>query len=108
MNTDIITLPRARPFRIGRDEKMDLQVFDVRISRYHAKIEHQRGEYIITDLNSTNGVFVNGGQIAEPTALQQGDIVEIGNTGMATFQFELRPLSEPPSAVAAGSQSTPD
>ena len=108
MNTEFITLPRARAFRIGRDEKMDLQVFDVRISRYHAKIEHQRGEFIITDLNSTNGVFVNGGQISGPTVLQQGDIVEIGNTGMATFQFELRPLSEPPKVVTAGSQGTPE
>ncbi len=108
MNTDLITLPRARTFRIGRDEKMDVQIFDVRISRYHAKIEHQRGEFIVSDLNSTNGVFVNGVRIAEPTVLRHGDILEIGNTGSVTFQFELRPLSEPPSVMAAGSPGATD
>jgi hypothetical protein len=102
MNADLITLPRARPFRIGRDEKSDLQVFDARISRNHAMIEHHRGEFIVTDLNSTNGVYVNGRRITEPTVLQHGNTLEIGNAGNVTFRFELRPLSEPPDVVAAG------
>jgi hypothetical protein len=108
MNADVITLPRARPFRIGRDETSDLQVFDVRISRHHAKIEHRRGEYIITDLGSTNGVFINGERITQPTVLRHNDALEIANTGAVTFRFEQRSLSEPPNVMAARTPRTTD
>lgn len=107
VGTELIVLPRARPFRIGRDAESDLQVFDPRVSRRHGQIEHQSGEYVITDLTSTNGIFVNGRRIAEPVTLAHGDVVEIANTGELTFAFELRPLSEAPQAAGPAPAAAP-
>src|SRR4029079_2156954 len=59
VGTDLIVLPRARPFRIGLDAESDLQVFDPRISRRHGRIDRVGGDYVITDLQSTNGIYVN-------------------------------------------------
>jgi pSer/pThr/pTyr-binding forkhead associated (FHA) protein len=101
VGTDLIVLPRARPFRIGRDAESDLQVFDPRISRRHGRIDRVESDYVITDLQSTNGIYVNGRRVSAPTALKHGDAVEIANTGELLFTFELRPLSEAPRAAAA-------
>lgn len=93
IGADVIVLPRSRAFRIGRDATSDLQVFDPRISRNHAEINRRGNDYIVSDLNSTNGVYINGRRITEPAMLRDGDAVEIGNTGGVTFTFELRSVS---------------
>ncbi|MGH9174147.1 MAG: MMPL family transporter, partial [Vicinamibacterales bacterium] len=89
VGTDLITLPRSRAFRIGRDSVSELQIFDPRISRNHARIDFRDGEFVLTDLGSTNGVIINRRRIAEPTVLRNGDQIEIGNTGTIRFNFEL-------------------
>ncbi len=86
-----IPLSSNRPLTIGRDEANVLQLFDMRISRYHARIEMQNGQYTVVDLHSSNGIYVNGTRIEpEPsrTVLRHGDLVEIGNMGIVTLAFE--------------------
>jgi pSer/pThr/pTyr-binding forkhead associated (FHA) protein len=100
VGADLIRLPRARPFTIGRDAASNLQVYDQRVSRHHARIEYERGEYVITDLDSTNGIYVNRQRITRPTVLRHGDEIDIANTDEVRFTFETRSLSEAP--VAAG------
>jgi uncharacterized membrane protein YdfJ with MMPL/SSD domain len=89
VGTDTITLPRSQPFRIGRDPSSELQVFDVRISRNHAKIEYRNGEFVVSDLGSTNGVVIDGQRISGPTVLRDNDRIEFGNMGTVVFRFEL-------------------
>jgi RND superfamily putative drug exporter len=88
VGADVITLPRTQPFRIGRDPSSELQVFDVRISRNHARIDYQAGEFIVTDFGSTNGTIINGRRISSPTTLRDGDQLEIGHMGAVRFRFE--------------------
>jgi pSer/pThr/pTyr-binding forkhead associated (FHA) protein len=66
-----------------------LQVFDVRISRNHAQIEYRDGEFVVSDLGSTNGVVINGQRITTPTILRNDDQIEFGNMGTVMFRFEL-------------------
>ncbi|HYI16852.1 MAG TPA: MMPL family transporter [Thermomicrobiales bacterium] len=89
VGTDVITLPRSQPFRIGRDQASELQVFDVRISRNHAQIEYRNGDFVVSDLGSTNGVVINGQRIGAPTVLRDNDRIEFGNMGTVVFRFEL-------------------
>ena len=89
VGANVITLPRSVPFRIGRDPSSELQVFDVRVSRNHAQIEFSNGEFVVSDLGSTNGVVVNGRRIASPTVLRNDDQIEFGNMGTVLFRFEL-------------------
>ncbi|HEX3683864.1 MAG TPA: SpoIIE family protein phosphatase [Bryobacteraceae bacterium] len=66
------------PFRIGRGPENHLIVRDNRASRAHAKISHAAGGFLIEDLDSLHGTWVNGIRIASPTPLHEGDTVEFG------------------------------
>ena len=65
------------PVTIGREEVNDVQLNDERISRLHAKLQEDSGRVIFTDLNSTNGTFVNGTRV-EATVLKPGDVIRMG------------------------------
>ena len=53
--------------RIGRDPHCDIHLPSTNVSRYHAQIEWSDTGFDITDLNSTNGTYVNRRLIKEPT-----------------------------------------
>jgi hypothetical protein len=74
--------------RIGRHGAIDLKLLDPKVSRQHADIEIQGTTCRITDLNSSNGTFVNGRRITEPHELKHGDAIKIGDT---YFVLEQRP-----------------
>lgn len=67
------------PVTIGREEGNALRLNDERVSRYHAKVQSEDGDVILTDLESTNGTRVNGSTIAI-RRLRAGDQVSIGRT----------------------------
>jgi pSer/pThr/pTyr-binding forkhead associated (FHA) protein len=67
------------PVTIGREEGNALRLNDERVSRYHAKIQTEDGDVILTDLDSTNGTRVNGASV-QIRRLRAGDQVSIGRT----------------------------
>lgn len=69
----------AVPVSIGREEGNALRLNDERVSRYHAKIQVDDGDLILTDLGSTNSTRVNG-QVVEIRRLRAGDRITIGRT----------------------------
>ncbi|MCI9494542.1 FhaA domain-containing protein [Adlercreutzia mucosicola] len=71
---------------IGRESKNDIVIPDINVSRVHAEIrQDESGAWILTDLGSTNGTFVNGRQI-KSTALQDADRIIVGTTNL---EFQL-------------------
>jgi FHA domain len=70
---------------IGRWQDNDIVVDDRWVSRYHARVCRKGGEYIIADLDSKNGTFVNGRRIAGPTVLNDGDQIQV--TPLITLTF---------------------
>jgi predicted component of type VI protein secretion system len=62
---------------IGRDEQCDVVVPERQVSRRHASISLQDDGYILKDLGSKNGTFVNGRELDSPYALQDGDEIQI-------------------------------
>lgn len=62
---------------IGRGLENDLVIDDPRVSRHHAQITFRHGHYLLRDLRSTNGSFVNK-QPVEAVVLAPGDLVSIG------------------------------
>ncbi|UCC71806.1 MAG: FHA domain-containing protein [Gemmatimonadota bacterium] len=64
-------------FRIGREKRCDLIIPDRKISRLHAEITFNRGQYLLRDLGRT-ATKVNGRKVGEPYKLQVGDTIQIG------------------------------
>ena len=69
--------PLARRTRIGRAPGCELQIDSSSVSRHHALLLKSARELIIEDLNSTNGVIVNGRKISRQL-LKDGDLLTIG------------------------------
>ncbi len=77
------------PFFIGKLKKnVDYCLEKAVVSRYHAKITKEEDDYFITDLNSTNGTFVNGIalQTYEKKKVESGDEIAFANIN---YRFEL-------------------
>jgi len=83
-----ITELRGDLLRIGRDPANDFVVDDIEVSRNHAKITCNEGEYRIEDLNSTNGTLLNGRKILSPEKLKDGDLINLGETNIFEFSLE--------------------
>lgn len=74
------------PFRIGRAPDCELVLRDARISRLHARIVEEGGEYYIEDAGSRNGVFVNGERVRRQR-LAALDCIEFGIPGGCQLRF---------------------
>ena len=73
---------RSALFRIGRHAGNDLVLDDASISRYHAELQrHRDGGFSIRDLDSLNGVFINGDRVDEGV-VSDGDTLEIGDVAL--------------------------
>jgi len=68
--------------KLGRSDEADLPIHDPLISRFHCEIRHNLGEFVIQDLESKNGTFVNEKKIKE-AKLKVGDKIRIGHTVIA-------------------------
>jgi hypothetical protein len=69
----------ATPVTIGREEGNLLRLNDERVSRYHAKVQQDGDDVILTDLESTNGTRVNG-TVIQIRRLRYGDRVCVGRS----------------------------
>lgn len=63
---------------IGREASNAVAINDAEVSRKHTQLVFQGGKYIITDLGSTNGTFVNGQRLTGQHVLQPGEIISLG------------------------------
>ncbi len=67
------------PTVVGRSTHCDVQLDQESVSRNHARISRYRNNYVIRDLGSTNGTYVND-ELVDEVALRDGDQVKIGHT----------------------------
>jgi hypothetical protein len=71
---------------IGRGAEADLRIEDRFASGIHCRIYSRGPTYYVEDMGSTNGTFLNGGQLRGEAALSDLDEIRIGDT---EFRFEL-------------------
>lgn len=74
----------AEPITVGRDADCDLALTDSGISRHHARFVRRDDDAYVHDLDSTNGIFVNGRQTRHHV-LEDGDLVHIGREIVLRF-----------------------
>ena len=72
----------SNPIIIGRDESCDLQIVDPVVSRKHLQVEYDDESKAARAINlgSTNGMRVNDRKIDSEAALDDGDVIQIGDT----------------------------
>jgi diguanylate cyclase (GGDEF)-like protein len=68
------------PTSLGRTPDNDIVLGEDSISRHHARLTEGEGRYIVEDLGSTNGTFVNREPATAPLTLQPGDKIALGRT----------------------------
>ena len=71
---------------IGRDSSNEITINDAEVSRRHARLTFQGGKYVLEDLGSTNGTFVNGQRLAGPRVLKAGEVVSFGEQIVLVFE----------------------
>jgi pSer/pThr/pTyr-binding forkhead associated (FHA) protein len=105
---------------IGRDMNNDVVINDAEVSRNHGRLTSQSGGYLIEDLASTNGTFVNGQRLIGPKLLNPGDVIGLGETIVMEYSYVAdagatvvasapapRMMPEPPTAPPAAPEPAP-
>jgi len=95
-------LQTHRPFTVGRDPGNDIILRDPKVSRHHAEIVFERGFFVLHDLASANGTYVNGKRV-RVAPLTHGARVRLGNS-QGRFSEELPTESDAPASAGAGAE----
>lgn len=81
---------------LGRARDNHIVLSDPTVSRYHARVDRQGNAFILSDLNSMSGTWLNGRRLAAPQWLREGNTIVLGNTTLIVL----------PSAQASALAST--
>jgi len=77
---------KGRVFRLDEDEQIvgrespTVPLTDSTVSRQHARLSHRNGTWMIEDLGSVNGTFLNGLRVNKPLPMSAGDQIRVGRT----------------------------
>ncbi len=94
------TIPLKPMMTIGRKQGMDVQLEDSAMSRWHATVFADGGQWFLSDKGSTNGTFLDGQRLAadQPVALRNGSLAEIGDLKL---QFKVSAVAPAKTSSAA-------
>ncbi len=100
---------------VGRRPENDFLIANVMVSGKHAKVTQQNNQFFLTDLNSTNGTFVNGVRISAPTEIKHKDHINLGAVDLvfitednATVEFDKDLLRKAKESAAAAPKKPAD
>jgi pSer/pThr/pTyr-binding forkhead associated (FHA) protein len=72
-------LQEDTPLTVGRSQDADIAIADEKVSRLHCGIRFMDGDYLVKDLGSRNGTFLNGSRV-EVSKIKPGDRIRVGST----------------------------
>ncbi len=65
---------------IGRDIQNTIVIDDTQISKRHACVDVSQGKVFVQDMDSRNGIYLNGKKVQRKTALEEGSLLKLGST----------------------------
>jgi ABC-type multidrug transport system ATPase subunit/predicted component of type VI protein secretion system len=90
---------------LGRDDGVDITIPSPAVSRRHARFMLEGDGYIIEDLGSSNGTFINGNRLIGRRALKPGDQIRLGQT--ITLRYDAPTVEAPATGMSTSVESTP-
>jgi hypothetical protein len=91
--------------RIGRGETSDVLIDNVSVSRRHAELREEGGAWLLRDLGSSNGTFLNGQRVTAELPLRPGDEISFGKFSLLFERVLGDPLGVEAGAVAAAAET---
>jgi hypothetical protein len=79
----------ADSYTIGREAGNEIVIEDPQVSRRHATLTQQGTTYVLEDIGSTNGTYVNGKRVTAPILLSNGDLIGLADTVVLVVQAPL-------------------
>lgn len=76
------TYPLGDELTVGRAAGCQVTIDDTYVSQIHARVFAREGQYLVEDLGSTNGTYLNRKKVSGPMVMQPGDQLQVGNTVM--------------------------
>lgn len=89
---------------IGRDPNVHISINIPEVSRRHARLRFETDSYIIEDLGSTNGTFVNGQRLSGPHVLRPGAKIQLGDA--VTLRYKVAQFDPNATLVTSASEAT--
>lgn len=86
---------------VGRDVTNDLVISDEKVSRRHARLYSEGDQFVVEDLGSTNGTFINGARLSGPHLLRVGEQITFGETSIVSYER----IGEDPNATVMSTVS---
>ncbi|MDI3285455.1 sigma 54-interacting transcriptional regulator [Polyangium sp. 15x6] len=87
-----VPLALTRAIELGRTTH-DALLDDDRLSRRHVRVEHENGRFVVTDLKSRNGTYVDGTRVQEAATFDAPRLLRIGRT-LFMFVADVRPYQQ--------------
>ena len=81
------TLAPGAPAIVGRSSEAELMIPDRMLSRKHARLFFEDGDWYVEDLGSHNGTFLNGARLQAPARLKAGDVLALGGSTLGLDEF---------------------
>lgn len=82
-------------YRLGRAESNTIRLTDRNVSRNHAILKKNGQGWLVRDLQSYNGTYINGIRVVGDVVANHGDIVQLGDYRLELVNEALRPQAEP-------------
>jgi len=77
-NGNVRRVSAPLPLVVGRSSEADVPLLDPLVSRRHARLDLDAGVVYVTDLDSSNGTFLNGSRVGESIEVRPGDRLDVG------------------------------
>jgi pSer/pThr/pTyr-binding forkhead associated (FHA) protein len=88
---------------VGRDVTNELVISDEKVSRRHARLYTEGDQYVVEDLGSTNGTFINGARLSGPHLLRVGEQITFGETSIVSYErIDQDPNATVMSTISSG------